>query len=492
MNLWVNRIGQLTALSVALFFLLSCQEEVSVLGYRNPNTKFKVYYYEIPLESSVLLRDSLRTSNYFYVNEPNRLLVGGYQDDRFGSVSATAVAQYFTTTFGKLPADAVYDSVSLHLQFDLYHYGAAGATPQTVSVYTLEDQILVENRRNYFNNTPATTGELLGSNSFRINPDDFDDFAASTTDFDTVITFRVPLKYAFGRELFAAAERWRDSDDELYVDDSLFVRTFKGLVIKPEATDKVVGFSPTANNTRLLLHYHTSTDTLALPLSFAGLANFNQIIGDRNGTEVAQVTEYHQEYLNDSETRYVQSGTGLLTKVDFRNFYSFIDSIPNLLVNSAELVVENVESGSLPPPPGFVLRNLNPSNNRFREYQLSNAQDSIDNNRYRGFFTFDFSTATSPAVIDDDFVYYVRGDKANSLAYSKSRSSYSGVFTLLVQQMTIRGDDRSQLTDFVLYPGSDVYTKPAFTSGAKSVNRAIFPRSGIKLRIYYTKPLNVQ
>ena len=65
MNLWAKRIGQLAVFAVALFFL-SCQDEASLLGYKNPNTKFQVSYVEIPIESSVLLLDSQRTSNYVY------------------------------------------------------------------------------------------------------------------------------------------------------------------------------------------------------------------------------------------------------------------------------------------------------------------------------------------------------------------------------------------------------------------------------------------
>ena len=65
MNLWAKRIKLLSALAGVLFFF-SCQEESSILGYKNPNSKFKVSYVEIPIESSVLLRDSLRTSNFNY------------------------------------------------------------------------------------------------------------------------------------------------------------------------------------------------------------------------------------------------------------------------------------------------------------------------------------------------------------------------------------------------------------------------------------------
>src|SRR5688500_7755434 len=68
MNLWANRLGQLAILAVALFFF-SCEDDTSFLGYRNPNEKFKGKYVEIPLNSTVFLLDSIRTSNYFFNNE---------------------------------------------------------------------------------------------------------------------------------------------------------------------------------------------------------------------------------------------------------------------------------------------------------------------------------------------------------------------------------------------------------------------------------------
>ncbi len=72
MNLWANRVGQLASLAVALFFF-SCEDEASVLGFKNQNQKFEASYIEIPIESSVLLLDSQRTSNFVFQNETNRL-----------------------------------------------------------------------------------------------------------------------------------------------------------------------------------------------------------------------------------------------------------------------------------------------------------------------------------------------------------------------------------------------------------------------------------
>ncbi|WP_443092758.1 DUF4270 family protein [Chryseolinea sp. T2] len=442
-----------------------------------------------------MLRDSLRTSNFSYNGEPNRLLVGTYQDDRFGTVGSNAVTQYFPVVTTKLPAAAVYDSVSLQLQFDLYHYGSTAKSSQSVSVYKLEEVIKYENIKNYFNKTGVTSGELLGKKSFTVDTEDFDEFAKSTTDYDTVITIKIPLNEGFGRELFSAAVKWRDyatPADSLFIKYSAFIEVFKGLIIKPEASDKALGFNPSAVASQLQLHYHTATDTTSLNLGLSGVISFNQITGDRSATELAQIQEYHQPYFENSETRYIQSGTGIFTKVDFSKFFEYIDTIPNLMINTAELVVENVESGSLPPPPSLALRVLNPNNNRFRRYSADNNQDSIDMVRYYPYLTYDVALSNAAAFIDNDNVFYIHGDKATTLAYSSTKRNYSGVFTLLIQKMTIRNDDRTRLLTFLLYPGSDASTKPAFTSGAKSLNRAIFPRSGIKLRISYTKPLDLQ
>ena len=141
MNLWANRVVQLASLLVALFFF-SCEDEASVLGFKNQNQKFDASYIEIPIESSVLLLDSQRTSNFVFQNETNRLLIGQYTDDKFGAVAANAYTQFFTTSGAKLPADVTYDSVTLQLVLDFYNYGSTDAlSSQSISVYELDEEL---------------------------------------------------------------------------------------------------------------------------------------------------------------------------------------------------------------------------------------------------------------------------------------------------------------------------------------------------------------
>jgi len=501
MNLWVNRIGQLLTLAVALFFL-SCHEEVSVLGYKNPNSKFKVSYVELPIASSVMLRDSLRTSNYYYAAEPSRLLVGTYHDDNFGTITAHSATQYFRTTGTPLSSSAVYDSVTMQLQFDLYHYGSTAVTPQMIAIYELEKELKFDSLVNYFNRTSMPGSNLLGSKTFTVNTSDLDNFASSTTSADTVVTINVPLNYAFGQKLFASATKFRDATstaDSTYYFYSEFVKEFKGIVIKSVSGDKVVGFSPAGVGSRIILHYHQAdADSLGLLFALTPAVGFNQITADRSGTPLSAVNQYYQDFLQESDSRYIQSGTGILTKLDFTSFYNFVDTIPNILINSAELVIESVEASDQSPPFALVMRILSQTNNRFRAYSSDRAQDSVDITRYRGRVAVDVASALSatgtpsPALIDNDKVFYVAGDHSPLLGYSSSNNSYSTVLSLFCQQLTINTDDRTHFRNFVLYPASGASTSPAFQSGAKSLNRVVFPKSGIKLKIYYTKPLTAQ
>jgi hypothetical protein len=490
MNLWAKHVGQLLTLAVALFFF-SCQEESSVLGYKNPNSKFKVSYVEIPITSSVILRDSLRTSNFTYSGEINRLLVGNYTDDVFGNISATAFTQFFTTSQAKVGATAAFDSISLQLKFDLYNYGSQATTPQTISIHEISKELKTDSLRYLFNRTNTPYAGLLGTKIFSINPTDFNKFATSSEDQDTVITIRLPLDFSFGQRLFNSALKYRDATtaaDSTFVRFSEFVKEFKGIVVKSEAGDKIVGFGPTSTQSRITLHYHEAdVDSLSISLAFNPAVGYNQITSDRSATELSALTQYYQESLNSSDKRYIQSGIGILTKLDLSKFYEFADTVPHVLINSAELSIESVEPSPHAPPSILSLRVLE-TNNRMNQFSLTSPQDQIDILAYKGFLRYDIPTQNSAPIVENDSVFYVSGDRADYLTYSSSNLSYSAVMTLFFQQLTLDDDTKTKFKSFILYPGSQASSVPAGQSGSKSVNRVVFPKDKIKLKVFYTKP----
>jgi hypothetical protein len=496
MNLWAKQIGQLVVLAVALFFL-SCQDEAGLLGYKNPNTKFQVNYVEIPIESSVLLLDSQRTSNYLFSNETNRLLVGKYVDDQFGSVSASAYSHYYTTSGTALPANAVYDSVSVRLLFDYYTYGSALATTsQNISVHEIEEE-MASSRRFYFNKTQIQTSPTaLGSKDFTIDPAKFKEYLNALQDSNSqndtlveTVRLNIPLEKAFGQRIFenAMAYSANPTVDTTFITYSLFTKIFKGISFKSNNADKVVGFNPAATSSSIAIHYHTAeADSLVLSLGFFNVNSFSQILNDRSGTALAGLSTYSQDFIPPTDFRYIQSGTGVYTKLDFSKFFEFADTVPNLVINSAQLTVEAVEQPGYDPSSSFALRILDDQNFVEKYNTETSKQDSIDFALYnpRQYASYPGSISIDDGTIgDNDNAFYAVGDQSPYLAYSSTTKSYSGNYSLFFQQLSVVNPNRRRFQSAILYPAS-----PGKPSSSKTLNRTIIPESGIKLKVYYTKP----
>jgi len=496
MNLWAKRVGQLVVLAVALFFL-SCQDEASLLGYKNPNPKFQVNYIEIPIESSVLLLDSQRTSNYYFGNETNRLLIGQYVDDQFGSLASSAYTHYFTSSGTTLTNSPVFDSVSVRLVFDYYTYGSEQAsTPQNISVYEIDEEMSLS-RRYYFNNSQIQTKPTaIGTKSFTIDPVKFKEYLKILEDSDTqndtlveAVRLNIPLDPAFGQRIFENAIAYSNNPtvDTTFITYSLFSKIFKGIYFKTENGDKIIGFNPASSGSSIAIHYHNATDdSLTLNLGFFNVNGFSQIKNDRSGTALAGLTQYSQDFIPATDLRYVQSGTGVYTKLDFGNFFEFADTVPNLVINSAQLTVESVEQGAYAPSLNFAMRILDGQNFVEKFDSEKNKQDSIDFVLYnpRQYTSYSGSISIDDGTVgDDDNAFYALGDQSPYLEYSSTNKSYNGNYSLFFQQLSVINPNRRRFQSAILYPAS-----PNKPSSSKTVNRTVFPKSGIKLKIYYTKP----
>ena len=484
MNLWANRVVQLASVLVALF-LFSCEDEVSVLGFKNQNQKFEASYIEIPIESSVLLLDSQRTSNFVFQNETNRLLMGQYTDPKFGAVSADAYTQFFTNSGAKLAADVIYDSVSLQIILDFYNYGSTDAlTSQSVSVYELDEELKYDNRRNYFSKSEVLVKPTpLGSKTFNVSPKDLDGYAASNS--DTTIVIKVPLDKAFGQRIFDNAIKYRDATttaDSNFININEFTKLFNGLSIKAVSGDKVLGINP---NSAVTVHYHKDTSKLNLHLGFFNVANFSQIKNDRSSSDLAGLTQYAQDFSPASDLRYIQSGTGVYTKLDFRKFFEFCDTIPNLVINSAQLSIGSVVESDYIRPADLVLRILRSNNTLER---VTTQQDTLDVSVILSAYNPRFPAHPGTLILDNgtyvdsDGALNVLGDADAHLEYSTDKKSYDGNFALFFQQLSIAREGITRYQYFALYPSG-----PSMPN-TKSVNRVIFPKDNIKLKVYYTKP----
>jgi hypothetical protein len=511
MNLWVNRLRQLLTLAVALFFF-SCEEEITFLGFKNPNTKFDTYSVNIPLESTVLLMDSLRTSNNngFVGNELNRLLVGRYNDPDLGPVASTAVGSYFWLNANKLPADAQLLSAELHLAFDLYFYGPEAPAEQTFTVHEVLDDLSDIARSKYVSKTTVgISDEVVGTLSREINPPLIRELynPPASTDKPQPDTLKIPLSEDFYSRIWEAARSWSYSNDSTlsFHKPEAFLEAFKGLAIRPgESNNMMIGFS-SAPFSQIVLKYQvvsgTTTTKGNLILTFnSGLTSYNNITADFSAGPLAGI-QYHTDFLPGNNLRYLQAGTGIVTKLSLDNFLAFADTVgPNIIINDVQLQVGGVQTNTtgMPPPAAFVLRGVKDDNTIWTIPQISSpgSADSVLFHRYRlppptslPLIYLDVASAQRPAYVDGDYGFLMGNDVGSfaQFTYKSSENRYSlesaGSVSLFFQQL-YRNREDPQLTRFIMFPTASG-TGP---SGLKAVNKAVFPADQIRLVVKYTKP----
>jgi Domain of unknown function (DUF4270) len=461
--------------------LFSCEEDLYNLGFKGDDQRFKVYYAEIPIPSSVLLMDSVRSMN-FSSRETNRLLVGSYVDPQMGEVRAKGFAQIRPgniTSF--LPFDAVYDSVVFQARLDFYNYGTELTTPFELSIHEISDNLSSENI--YFSKSEVSyLPEPLGSISTLIDPVYLDSLLPYA-ETDTVLLIKTKLSQSFGQRLFDAI----NPEDENFTNFNLFKKEFKGFAFVPTESNKLIGIrnisSTNTPSTLVLVYYHYTDDSGTTPTTRVGVrafsldlgVSFSNITSDRSGTELSGLTNYHEEF-SSPLNRYVQSGVGIATKLDFNGFYDLIDDFDNVIINSAELAIDNLSEDSDLEFPVLGLVMLD-ENNRLRPANLTDEQDTTD------FIALQNRVLIGPSITADALPgRYAASDGFSflGLSYSKDDNKFVSYPTQFFQQL-YKLEDESRYRYWALTAIDPTPTK--------SVNRAVFNKDNIKLRIYYTRPV---
>ncbi len=463
MNLWVKRTGQLL---LAAMFLMACEDESSLLGFRNPNKKFDVNFVDIPLETSVVLVDSIRSDNQ--TTGVSRLLAGRYFDPVFGEVTATAFAQLRPDFLELVSPDAVYDSLVLHLQLDFYAYGSSGISQESISVHEItEDSISYSLPfKPYYPKDKLGYSQSLGETTFSINYDSLKKRASLPTP-DTTYAVRIKFdgRSDFGPRLFNLLQ---NNPDSTLNHPAKFTYAIKGLALTAGSSgNSIIGFNRTATSrTVLTLHYHTPNDTLTRAF-FLDRGSFNNIETNRIG-ELSGNQPY-ESFAPPSGLRYLQNGSTALVRFDMNNFYEYMADIPNSLINAADLIIESVEDpGVYTPPQSLTLRAMR-EDNLF--YKQTKATDK------------DF-LAKYWLLFDGDY-YIVRSDISSSFetlptTIRYSGGKYSGNFTLFIQDLFSKKDLPEKLRYLGFYSAN----------AGKTVDRVVFNQNKVKLRVYYTVPTN--
>jgi hypothetical protein len=480
-----------SSLTFFLFLVLfSCTEDPSTIGFKGADSRFKVYYKELNIPTSVVLTDSLLTSvNGQLTNATRRLLVGKYTDPEFGVVEAEAYTQFSANDPTLIiPADAILESAVLNLTFDYYYYGSNNSSFQNFYVHELTDSILSE-QPYYSTSSMAYDPTPIGVGSYIIDPPVFDTFLAQNLDKDAtndrVDTLSITLDDNYAKKLFELAS----SGTTDYTLFKKFRRIFKGFAIRSDGSEKLVGFDPyyddkTNYRSRLLIYYkypdvNNPGTYLKRMIKYSlfsvtagiGVQGYSRIKSSHSGTLV-QDLDVHKDYYPSNGLRFVEAGNPIFTKLDFSDFIKFSDTLSNMIINSAELVIDPIEAQQFPLPFNLGLKVLTDKN---RFIKTSSGIPAY----YTGLIV---GGSDGDLIVGEQLSATELTEKFN-LSLSQNTDGtykYNEFFTSFFQRLYFYRNEDDRLLKYGLVS--------SFPAMGKSVNRFIFNKDKLKLKLYYTLP----
>jgi hypothetical protein len=288
------------------------------------------------VNSSTVLMDSIQTQ------ANTTFLVGSFFHPTLGTFESTAYTQIANADSLFAKNTSILDSVKMHLVYKNFQ----GDTNQvhTLNVYKLKDSLSLS--KDYFTNSSLPyQSSTVGSVTFRPRPIRS---RAANGDSLKLDTLHFHMSKALGNELIA-----KYSDKSLAGGGSAFRASFPGLVFKSSTASKsaLIGFSPAYS--RMTLHWHNPNDTTKYTLNYyfslssammtEVQARFNQYNIDRSGPLAALTKSGNSVPASTTgNVTYVQSGSGLVTKIDFPTLLK-LKGNRNIAVNKAELVLQTTD-----------------------------------------------------------------------------------------------------------------------------------------------------
>jgi hypothetical protein len=324
----------------------SCQwgDQIESLVQPDPDDFAVLFSDTTTVELSTVGSDSLMTGG------PRRMLIGNYTDPYFGKVRAVNFFQPTIETGISISTLAEYDSLILSLRYDGYYYGDS-TKPLNLSVHMLQSDILDKSSYWNLNSTPYDP-VAIGKTRLVITP-------------DTTKSLRIKISDELGKKIFEMGQT------NLLTSNTEWINLVKGLVVMPSVSDNgpMIGFRSGTTSTSLQLHYHTpQVDRVDKDSTlFNVTASYNQIVGDRKGTALANLPASKRVSLNSSKSgnmSFIQAGTGIMTRVDFP-FMRNLRNVKFSVANRAFLRVTPLRASvtdQLPVPPQLYVYRCDKNN----------------------------------------------------------------------------------------------------------------------------------
>ncbi len=514
-------------LFIGLIFWGSCLDETSYFGFRK-DPRFQLKYKEFSIPAYTVQADSVRSQNTFVSTGSDRLLCGKVNspiDPNFGSITSTLFTQFLSSPAkinqtGKTGFKV--KKLTFSLALDYYVYGDTLDSPSTFTLHQISgaglnpaNEYHTNSNAEYDLNPISTSAYEFKTSRFRLDSlklyPGYNADGITTNDVYDTLTFDIPFDSELASALFDSAMRkgiysWQKTvsgDDTLafndFKTDSVFLTIFKGFAVVPAGGNRVLGFksliSSLFGSSRLTLYYEYEEGGVSKIgkhyYFLQGLTGFSKVEVDRSGTNISGLpsTAIYSNFNAPDNYCYVQSGTGLYTKLDLTAVRATFDSIENVAINSAELIIP-LEPASARPhvrtPGGLFLRTVKNNSRFFVPPQIqrigADGKPLVDTQgnpvmgpdpQYGGYYYCISNEIYLDALGDDQRIL--------NLAYRMDDDGqyYRGYLTEFFEYHTRLPETISRVNYLALVPSSSVF--------GKSLDGVSFKKDQVKLRVYYTQ-----
>jgi hypothetical protein len=203
--------------------------------------------------------------------------------------------------------------------------------------------------------------------------------------------------------------------------------------------------------------------------------SFTNITTDRSATALAGIQPF-QPFVPNDNLLYVQGGTSLVTTIDLKPFYEYIDTIENAVFNSAELIVKNTYKH---PPKFLQLKMLNSTNHFTYPFYDTLVNDVLSKSTLP-YFTKQPSAWAIESGTNGSSIN-VRIDHDEPIFVSPDTYEIGNIYiTEFCQQAYRNKGDSGRITALALMPVTDEFQK--------SVDGLLLDKS-MSIRLYYSKPI---
>ena len=448
----------LTRLLIFTSFIFYSCNETSEVGIDelliNQKEKIKVHYVEIPLETSNIYFDSVRTDD-------GDLYFGRNNDPVFGDLEAIAYSQFIyqegldvlipgeSAENYYLPNESSQlDSAVLYLKFSKA-YGGSDFDEQEITISQIEDTLFSSAlyTSNRYTEISPPRG-IIGFTRFNI-----------VNSVDTFLT--IPIKDNYGKFIM---NRIIDGTPEVQLIDQL-----RGLAIIPgEQNNRLIGFDLEDEKSKFVLYFNNpeagnanspADDSLQFVLRMNSplTKHYSYYDIDRSSSELSEVDNLNKnEKFNFQDKIYWQSASGIYPIIDLGNYHNFLDTADNIILNKVEIVIGPIDNMINTTPPSKALYYIARNNKLDPVGIISNPEENV--------------------VMKDNAYYSEDSDPSEHIYDSIVSFSYKGESTVFFQELAMDNLSANSLIAFPEFPNS--------------FDRMVIDKDKIYLKVFYTKYKN--